>query len=268
MTDGSDCLAGDSPQPTPAEGPAWLTCRWRAFAGRNPGVSAFPELPGGWRERNPLAGALQQLTDLAGFTPLAAVALRADVLDALSGGDRVAAAEAVAAAPPEAARHAALTAALLALRELAQNPARSETPAVRAALAGLARDDGDGSPLANDDPLGFALDRLLRHRAARADATLPGVPNVPEPLAWAERLLNGKPEAPAESWRALPERPLEALAAALAMQEVAGESPNWSLLDQATCFTLPLRLLAPVSRPTPVQPQPEPSPDPPPAVVP
>ncbi len=265
----ADCLAGNSPQPTPAEGPGWLACRWRAFAGRNPGVAALPELPTGWRERNPLRGTVQILTDLAGFAPLAAVAMRGDVLAALDRGDRAGADEAVAKAPPTAARQAALTRALLALRDLSQAGGRGrELPSVPEALQALALDDGDGSPLANDDPLGFALDRLLRHRAARAEATLPGVPNVPEPLAWAERLLNGKPEAPAESWRALPERPLEALAAALAMQEVAGESPNWSLLDQATCFTLPLRLLAPVSRPTPVQPQPEPSPDPPPAVVP
>lgn len=265
----ADCLAGDSPQPTPAEGPAWLACRWRAFSGRNPGVATLPELPGGWRERNPLVGTIQRLSDLAGFTPLAAVALRGDVLAAIGRNDRAAADEAVAKAPPTAARQAALTRALLALRDLAQAGSRGrDLPSVQAALAALAQDDGDGAPLGNDDPLGFALDRLLRHRAARAEATLPGVPQVPETLVWAERLLNGKPGAPAESWRVLPERPLEALAAALAMQEVAGESPNWSLLEQATCFTLPLRLLAPVSRPTPVQPQPEPSPDPPPAVVP
>jgi hypothetical protein len=265
----ADCLAGESPQPTPAEGPAWLACRWRAFAGRRPGVETFPELPGGWRERNPLVGTIQRLSDLAGFTPLAAVTLRAEVLTALARGDRTAAADAVAKAPPSAARQAALTRALLALRDLAQVGSRGrDLPVVQTALAALANDDGDGSPLALDDPLGFALDRLLRQRAARAEATLPGVPTIPEPLLWAERLLNGQPGAPAEIWRILPERPLEALAAALAMQEVAGESPNWSLLDQATCFTLPLRLLAPVSRPTPVQPQPEASPDPPPAVVP
>lgn len=266
----ADCLAGDSPQPTPAEGPAWLAGRWRAFSGRTPGLATLPDLPSGWLERNPLLGTIQRLTQLAGFEPLAAVTLRGEVLAALERDDRAAAEQAVVQAPPIAARQAALTRALLALYDLSRGVGRGgrESPAVAEALAVLARDDGTGSRLAYDDPLGFALDRLLRHRAARAEATLPGVPTVPEPLAWAERLLGGGPEAPAEAWRVMPERPLEALAAALAMQEVSGESPNWSLLDRATCFTLPLRLLAPVSRPTPVQPQPEPSPDPPPAVVP
>jgi hypothetical protein len=46
---------------------------------------------------------------------------------------------------------------------------------------------------------------------------------------------------------------VQALAAALAMQEVLGGDgsvANWSLLDQLPCFTLPLRLMGP-ARATP-----------------
>lgn len=236
----ADCLIGRAPQPTPAEGPAWVADRWRAFAGGLVRIRIFPDPPGG-----PLAAAVQQLVSLAGFDPLPAVGLRAAVEDALERGDVSAAVARLDEAPPEIARQAALTSGILATRGL--------IPAADA-RAVLARPIGSERPLVVEDPLAFAIDRLLElglRKHQGSSGVLPGVPKLPESLAWAAPILSGQPGAPAEVWRVQPDRPLEGLAAALLMQEIAGETPDWSLLAQAPAFTVPLRLLMPVAKAQP-----------------
>jgi hypothetical protein len=236
----ADCLAGEVPQPTPADGPAWAAERWRAFAGGTPTSGRLPDADSAWREADPLGATLDQLTKVAGFEPLAAVALSAGAIHAASANDPLA----LGAAPPEARRQAALTRALLALRGI------GETTEARSALA-IAVDAGDGedTPLVSSDPLAYALDRLLISglRGAKARvAVLPGTGTLPPSLAWAAPLLAGTPSAPAEIWRLTPERPREGLAAALIMQELAGLAPDWSLLAEWPGFTVPLALLIPL----------------------
>jgi hypothetical protein len=261
------------PRPTPAEAPDWVVCRWRAFAGGDPGGPAFSgDIPIAPDERNPIRPALVRLIQLAGFEPVAAVQTKAHILDALD-------AQTPANAPPEArraneqraleaartapAREAALDLALLALHgvgDLAQ------------ALAELDPDpkhqtpNTDGVvPWARRDPLAYALYRLLQHRQAEAAAATPtanplGKPeDLPDGLAPFTRLLSGRLEATHEAWLTDPQvlPPAQALAAALAMQEVIGlpgVRPDWRLLDQLPCFTLPLRLMkrgAPAGAPPP-----------------
>ena len=80
----------------------------------------------------------------------------------------------------------------------------------------------------------------------------PGSPSpleaeLPPALAPYSKLLSGKPGATMLVFvfedANLP--PLHALAAALALQEVAGLDPDWALLDEAPCLDLPLHLMRP-----------------------
>ncbi len=271
---GADCLGGRPPRPTPAEAPDWVVSRWRAFAGGNPGGAAFTSpIPVFADERDPIRPALERLIQLAAFEPggLAAVAMRAAIIDALEAPaapnagpetideqrqiNRIRALTAIDT-PSAPAREAALAQALLALQGIGD-------PLL--ALQRLDPDEnhraptGDGSvPLARRDPLAYALFRLLRHRRqgpapVRPDSPFTPKEQLPEALISPfGRLLSGRREATHEAWNTNPAilPPVQALAAALAMQEVLqvdGASPNWSLLDQLPCFTLPLRLMKPVS---------------------
>ena len=55
------CLRGLPGKPTPAEAPEWVTSRWRAFAGGNPGVTTFPTLMSLTAdERNPIRSSLER----------------------------------------------------------------------------------------------------------------------------------------------------------------------------------------------------------------
>ena len=273
---GSECLRGRAPKPTPAEAPDWVVSRWRAFAGGNPGGPAFTTpIPVIADERNPIRPALERLIQLAAFEPggLSAVAMRAAIIDALetpappNAGpetleqqrqlNRARALDAVSA-PAAPAREAALAQALLALHGIGD-------PLL--ALQQLDPDEnhraptGDGSvPLARRDPLAYSLYRLLRHRRQGGAVPVRGTDSpfapreqLPEALSSPfGRLLSGRREATHEAWITDPTLlpPIQALAAALGMQEVLqvdGASPNWALLDQLPCFTLPLRLMKPVS---------------------
>lgn len=251
------CLRGGAAQPTPAEGPGWLADRWRAFSGLAPRAGHLPTIESGWLERDPLGPLIEQLVASARFDPLAAMALTERVRDAFDAGDEAAALAACAAAPPAIARQAALTTAILAVHGVGP---------VDAARARLRRGITDAIALADEDPLAFALDRLLQsgRRQPRHDPalTLPGLLlALPEPLRWADSLLNGRATAPAEAWRLVPERPFEALAAALIMQELAGTNPDWALLAGVPHFTVPLALLVPPPPPDaePVGPLPLPA---------
>lgn len=114
-------------------------------------------------------------------------------------------------------------------------------------------------PLApiESDPLAYACYRLLLKR--RSDPRLsPGQLTVgnnpisnptglPETLSTFAPLLSGTPEATSYAWKVDPAilPPPLALAAALAMQEVAGLRPEWRLLERTPSFTVPLRFLLP-----------------------
>ena len=237
----ADCLIGRQPQPTPADGPTWAADRWRAFAGVPVRVRALTDEPGSWRERDPVTVAVQGLVNVAGIDPLPAIGVRAAVEAALSHDDLAAVRASLADAPPDIARQVALTQAILATRGLIE---------AADARAVLNQATGSEHPLVSEDPLAFAIDRLLElglRKRPGGSGVLPGVPKLPASLAWAGPILSGQPGATAEVWRVQPDHPMEGLAAALLMQEIAGESPDWSLLAQAPSFTLPLRLLMPVT---------------------
>ncbi len=272
---GANALRGRAPKPTPAEAPEWVVSRWRAFAGGNPGGMAFSSaIPLAAEERNPIRPALELLIQLAAFEPggLAAVTMTATIMDALESAN-------LPNAEPETletiqrenhqraldatnaknapAREAILAKALLALQGIGD-----PTEALRL----LDVDDrhqaptSDGTtPLARSDPLAYALYRLLQYRRQSAPTHSEGPFATPEPLPAALSssfgpLLSGRPEATQEAWSTNPTvlPPIQALATALAMQEVTRTVtktalPNWALLDQLPCFTLPLRLMKPVN---------------------
>jgi hypothetical protein len=135
----------------------------------------------------------------------------------------------------------------------------------------------DGSiPLARRDPLAYALYRLLLKRtqsekkAASQDPFAQPI-SLPSsmPTSYA-RLLSGRIESLHEiAWIPDPNviPAAQALAAGLAMQDVLSDTrvdsensasvavnPNWSLLEQVPCFTLPLHLLIPGALPAIQQP--------------
>ncbi len=251
------------PRPTPIEAPDWVVSRWRAFAGNDPGGPNFASpIPAGPDERNPIRPALDHLIQLAAFEPVAAVTMRAHILDALAGLAANRSPEARRAVEQKAmdsvrsqavpAREAVLAAALLALRGFGDP---------NQALSDLDWDPrhlelkGDGSiPWYRRDALAYALYRLIQHRVAETGgAPATGNPltkpeELPDGLGPFTRLLSGKPDATHEAWLTDPQvlPPAQALAAALAMQEVLGApgaKPQWWLLDQLPCYTLPLALL-------------------------
>ena len=272
---GAHVLRGRPAKPTPAEAPEWVVSRWRAFAGGNPGGTSFSNpIPLVAEERNPIRPALESLIQLAAFDPggLAAVTMTAAIMDALespippNAGPEVIEAlqrqnhqRALDAtnAKTAPAREAALAKALLALQGIGD-----PTEALRL----LDVDDrhqaptSDGTtPLARSDPLAYALYRLLQYRRQSAPTHGEGPFATHEPLPAALSssfgpLLSGRPEATQEAWSTNPTvlPPIQALATALAMQEVTRTVtktalPNWALLDQLPCFTLPLRLMKPVT---------------------
>ena len=149
-------------------------------------------------------------------------------------------------------REAAITRAILVLRGIGD---------AKTAHAALSTPIGDQLPLAKRDPLAYALDRLLRQRGKNPHGFGPGEEDqppvhlgddvrsssadLPESLGPFERLLSGRPTATSEIWLTDLLPPSQALAAALAMQEVFGTEANWSLLEQYPSFTVPLALMMP-----------------------
>jgi hypothetical protein len=277
------CLRGLPGKPTPAEAPEWVTSRWRAFAGGNPSVTTFPSLVSNSSdERNPIRSSLDRFMQLAAFEPggLGAVNLRATIVAALNAAPPANAMSEVIdeqiknnrqraydlintiEAP---ARELALTRALLAVHGIGDLQQALNTldpdPHHR-----LPVDDGE-MPLARRDPLAYALYRLLEVRRLGIAPNTQQLGPFAEPAKLPEalespygRLLSGQPEATQQvAWLPDPNvlPPVQALAAALAMQEVIGgvSSANWSLLDQIPCFTLPLHLLKPDGKNDPTAPQ-------------
>ncbi|MBA2479374.1 MAG: hypothetical protein H0V44_01830 [Planctomycetes bacterium] len=254
------------PQPSPAEAPPWLSSRWRAFAGGDPEVANFPEMPGS--RSDPVVIAIERLAQGAVLEPVAAVSMRyridrilKQVARALRDQQNLRSREEIARATQEAlaaldgvpARESALAASLVALQNLGSKEAAFEKLMVK---------DDRGLPWIHRDPLAFAIASLMlarnpqlkdlvseKWRAKEAD--LPGsILAFPDKLRPFEHLLSGKPETTDEIWlhdpAVLP--PAQALATALAMQEAKpemGARPEWTLLRRVPCFTLPLDLLIP-----------------------
>ncbi len=264
------CLRGRSPEATPADRPEWLVSRWRALAGINPDVKSFTSaIPANPDDRNPIRPALERVLQSAELEPVAAVVMRARILDELERPVPAAASAEVQAdihrateqalqgardaVPP---REALLAQALLALRGFGD---------ANAALQALDPDpkhtdaNADGLPLARRDPLAYALYRLIQHRLGDSRGSgkglLDSAPTVtlPDTLSRYDRLLSGRPDATQEVFLTDPALlpAAQALAAALAMQEVVDvdAKPAWKLIDALPCYTLPLGLLAPRTGP-------------------
>lgn len=254
------------PQPVPAEAPAWIIARWRAFARSDPGAQVLPEPPEGLRQ-GPPGATIAQLVQDAVLEPAGAVRMCCRIRSLLATpavaqalADPAAAAserviqgcqrqlvEALSLAP---VRESALTVGLLALKGL-----RSKEAGCQALVASY----GEGTPLAQRDPLAYAiLTTLMRADPSLIDLVPPALhrreamvwmpigahatsgrpadrqdlwPLLPWPrelkeLATYEPLLRGDADATSEAWRMrspdLP--PAQALAAALAMQQALAGS--------------------------------------------
>lgn len=112
------------------------------------------------------------------------------------------------------------------------------------------------APIEND-PLAYALYRLILSRLTNPRLTTDGRTRITNPISnptglpethtTFASLLSGAPEATSYAWKVDPAvlPPPLALAAALAMQEVAGLTPEWRLLERTPSFTVPLRFLLP-----------------------
>ncbi len=250
------------PQPAPAEAPPWLATRWRAFAGGDPEVPRYPEMPGS--RTDPVVLAIELLMEGAVLEPVAAVSMRHGI-GLLLGDKEVAQAlqepelprsrtvlsraahDAALVLDKAPAREAAIAQVLLALRGIGSKQAVVQTMV------------GGRVPLIDSDPLLFAaVSVLLRRNPDLKDddheTNIPGttpVLRIPPELGPFERLLSGRSSTTGEIWlhdpAVLP--PAQALATALAMQEAKGApKPDWGLLNQVRCFTLPLELLIPSER--------------------
>jgi len=276
---------GSGPRLLPAEAPPWIAARWRAFAGDDPGAATLPDPPQDLR-REPANAALQILVQDAVLEPASALTLcnelrrelsQANVLLALAAPDQprnaallLATADHFSATlyPAAPYREAALARALLALRGVGT---------LDAACQGLTSAYGEAAPLAQRDPLAYALLELLLHQdpslANLVPAKLldldPQAHDPDDPLMALSRgaelrpaanlrelanfgpLLSGQPDATAQAWRlSSAQLPLaQALACALAMQSLAqgagAAAVDWQLLDQVRSYTLPLELLVP-----------------------
>lgn len=248
-------------RPMPGETPEWLAARWRALAGVDPLVAALPPPPASQVARDPVLPVAETLVRAATLEPFAAVRMRA------RGNAR-----SLGAVPGRERDLSRLIAAIAALPGLGDEIRRGPeldalTVAAADALAQVCDfsrpDDVAGRQLAEHDPLAFALAclcesrlrRLAPQTAARRTVWPPVLAGRFARLSPFAELLAGSPAATALVWlhddAVLP--PAQALAAALAMREVAmatawqpnrDEAPDWRLLHRLRSFTLPLDLLA------------------------
>lgn len=228
-------LLGDPAQEALPKAPAWLTARWRLAAGLSPEKDQLPDLPEAWHPGCPLRAPLHALLREAGQNRPAALAASNAIRRALAA-DEADTARGLAEQAPR--RERALLLGLLGAAGLVR-PSRA-----REAL----RDEG----LEGSDPLAQALAQLIAHRHPDPDEA----PPAPAQPTWT-RLLAGN--AGATLLVFAPEagnlRPLEAAAAAMAMQEIAGLAPDWALLDTYREPVLPLEILArPPATPAPTTP--------------
>ncbi|TVR44638.1 MAG: hypothetical protein EA402_06565 [Planctomycetota bacterium] len=243
----SQFLSSSSTAAMPAEAPSWVTNRTRALTGRLPIEIPLPEIVRDWFPRPWLRPSTEGLLALAGgMGNQQGLLLRAQILSGLRDEPHPDFAQLIEASAVDA-RSRIITAAIL-----------SVYGAIDADIgyAGLTRQDADGISLMERDPLAYALYRLLFMRQAEAMAQRERSSSwsLPPGLTPYRQLLDGGFGATIIAFSrpgdTMP--PPEALAAALAMQEVSGIRPQWELLRALPSINLPLSLLIPP--PPPVDP--------------
>ena len=275
----------------PAEAPDWVICRWQALAGYGPGGPAFVgNNPADEDESNPVGPILDRLLKHAELEPLAATETSARLAELVERFEeeypdlvpqkqieRRAKVEAdvnqILERTPE--REAMLQRVLLALRGI------GDAAKVHEALYPKeARERKPGSatdrPLswAERDPLAYALDCLLLVRVLSSTPQgidlLRNPTTLPPDLESYRLLLSGSLEPGKEAgqyaWDYTGLPPAQALAAALAIQEVARRretttfepsgkvriaadalTVEWPLLERIPAFTVLLRFAMPAT---------------------
>ena len=281
----SDDPDGPRIRPTPTNAAPWLIARWRAIAGDDPETTALPPPPTSTTSRNPLLPVIERLIRSAALEPLSAVRLRATILDP-APSRRAMIAQCLETTRP---REAALARVLMALRECdeAIEPG-AKIKAAKDAHRLAERDLGKLSPPKNEaeekidylihhDPLAYALAFLVEKRTndilgvtglstdidehaldltgAFKDLAAPFAPLLGKNSLSLTGSHTSEGDPTDLIWQnsddILP--PAQALAVALAMQEVAGQKPDWSILHRLTCYSLPLELLEQPTAPQSVQ---------------
>jgi hypothetical protein len=272
---GSESWVG-TPRPTPVSAPVWLTSRWRAAAGVEPGAERYPLIPA--VADDPLERAIEVLEPALGINPIAAVRCRALIPGKLTEVVKQLGSHGVEIPLKDLQQHLAnaqtrtwvISQALVSLR-LAELAGDANLPIIwpERAYRDLAGAVVDGSKIIHTDPVAFALAQLLLARYPKIDAEWYGMSDetrqesapreparrstwIPSRLKAYGSLLSGRDDAVQFIWVG-GLAPSEALVAALAMQEVARlrepaarAAPDWSLLRRLTCLTLPADLLIPI----------------------
>ena len=250
------------PLPLPLDAPQWLAGRWRAFAGGDPRMEAFPPLAG---NQGPVAAALMHLSDYVDLDPVPAVGLRTRILDDFARWQRLI----PLGRESEAARAELEDSALRECEDLSMPPRERLLARAMVVLAlsgdrqrtllNPLREALIASDLVRTDPLAYALDQLVEHRYGTKIGEnitrhlefyqLSPAARIARYFPEYQVLMDGSLAATARIWRVrMPHA--QALAVALIMQEVAGRDPAWGLLERVPGFTLPLPLLARVRAPT------------------
>ncbi|TVR12550.1 MAG: hypothetical protein EA401_08835 [Planctomycetota bacterium] len=235
-------LSGESVGSTPAEVPSWVSARIRILSGRDPQEHPLPEVPRSWFGNEWLLSSFNHLNELiGGFEPPSAINLRVRILETINNDPQPEAAlkdllEKSQADP----RIRIISAGLLSLH--------GSLP-IQIGLDYLTQADADGISLIERDPLAYAIYRLILHRKGQPPEGEQPVPSwgLPPGLTPYRQLLDGGFGATTIAFSrpggTIP--PPEALASALAMQEVSGIPPEWHLLTAMPSLRLPLSLIIP-----------------------
>jgi hypothetical protein len=315
------CLGGGTPDSLPAEAPPWAMLRWHMLAGGRISGDALtrPEnqIPAIEWDGNPIRPALDRLLAAAETEPLAATEATAQItIEVEKFSQRIGSllvsqqielrtqmdktiADLIRKPVPE--REAALIQALLALHGIGSADKAHERLYPKDARTRRLPDDPPLA-LAERDPLAYALDRLLvtriiyaasaggddQQRASSSDDLLRNPTGLPPSLVNYTRLLSGQSDALERAWDFPGLSPVQALTAAIALNEAVcnvqeanlalqvrrnqGELDTieaehrrqelerqlarqraeidrmWRLLDRLPCLTLPLRFAQPAPR--------------------
>ena len=234
-------MSGEKAAANPAEAPSWLTTRIRALEGRLPFERPLPEIQRHWFNHTWQRPAMDRLISLTGNLDNAkGIDVRAKILTAIREDQPDQLQEALSDDQIDP-RIRVICHAILAIH--------GSMP-VKGALDALNAKDADGISLVERDPLAYALMRLVHYRRSQEIAALNlAAPSWVQPpgLTPYRQLLDGGYGATIIAFSrpgdTMP--PPEALASAMAMQEVSGIRPDWELLDSLPSFSLPLSLLVP-----------------------
>lgn len=235
-------LSGERVSSTPAEVPGWVSARIRVLSGRDPQEHPLPEIPRSWFANEWLLNSLNHLNSMiGGFEPTSAILLRVQILETIAQEAQPEAYLAELLEQSQAdARIRIISAGILSLH--------GSLPAALG-LDRLTEADADGVSLIERDPLAYAIYRLIVHRKGQIPDGQQRVPTwgLPPGLTPYRQLLDGGFGATTIAFSrpggTIP--PPEALASALAMQEVSGIPPEWHLLSAMPSLRLPLSLIIP-----------------------